>query len=250
VLVANNSGKLVVILSVPSSIDSVYTPSTLAEYSRSERLKIRAAAFVFHCAIRFISSTVKFEVRGMEHFDDIAAAGHVPIYTFWHDRIFLGTYFFRRRGIVIMTSQSFDGEYIARFIQRLGYGAIRGSSTRGGVRALVEMIRAMREGLPTGFSVDGPKGPRYEVKPGPVALAAKTGNPMVPFVLEPRSFWTLKSWDRMQIPRPFTRCIVSVAKPIYVPADVGNDVIEAKRKELEDVLLRLNAEAEEWRKSD
>ena len=246
-LVANNSLMLVVILSVPASSDIVYAPVSLAEYGRLDRLKIRAAAFVFHWAIRLISSTVKFETRGMEHFDEVTAAGRVPIYTFWHDRIFLGTYFFRERGIVIMTSQSFDGEYIARFIQRLGYGAIRGSSTRGGTRALVQMIRAMRAGLPMGFSVDGPKGPRYQVKPGPVLLASKTGNPMVPFVLQPRSFWTLKSWDRMQIPRPFTRCLVSVAEPIYVQADASSDVIEGKRRELEGVLLRLNAEAESWR---
>lgn len=247
--VANNSPKLVVILSVPTSLQSVYTPSTLAEYSSSDRLKIRAAAFAFYWAIRLISATVKFEVHGMEHFDEVAASGRVPIYAFWHDRIFLGTYFFRRRGIVIMSSQSFDGEYIARFIQRLGYGAIRGSSTRGGVRALVEMIRSMREGLPMGFSVDGPKGPRYEVKPGPVALAAKTGNPIVPFVLEPRSCWTLTSWDRMQIPLPFTRCLVSVSQPIDVPDDADAETIEAKRQELERVLLGLNAEAEAWRKA-
>jgi len=246
-LVANNSGLLLVILSVTASLQSVYTPSALAEYRSWDRLKIRAAAFAFYWAIRLIAATVKFEVRGMEHFADVVTAGHVPIYTFWHDRIFLGTYFFRHRGIVIMTSQSFDGEYIARFIQKMGYGAIRGSSTRGGVRALVEMIRAMRYGLPMGFSVDGPRGPRYEVKPGPVALAAKTGNPVVPFVLQPRSFWTLKSWDKMQIPRPFTRFLVSVADPIYVPVDATSEMIEAKRQDLENVLLRLNAEGESWR---
>jgi lysophospholipid acyltransferase (LPLAT)-like uncharacterized protein len=241
---------LVVILSVPATTESVYTPASLDEYSRFDRLKIRAAAFLFYSAIRLISATVRFELRGMEHFDEVAAAGKVPIYSFWHDRIFLGTYFFRRRGIVIMTSQSFDGEYIARFIQKFGYGAIRGSSTRGGVRALVEMIRAMRVGLPMGFSVDGPRGPRYKVKPGPVLLAAKTGNPLVPFVLQPHSFWTLKSWDRMQIPSPFTRCLVSVADPIYVSADASNDLVETKRQELEQVLLRLNAEAASWRKAN
>ena len=232
---------------MPATFDSVYKPAPLAGYSSSDRLKIRAAAFAFSCAIRLIGWTLRFETRGMEHFDEVAAAGRVPIYAFWHDRIFSGTYFFRGRGIVIITSQSFDGEYIARFIQRMGYGAIRGSSTRGGVRALVEMIRAMRAGLPMGFSVDGPKGPRYEVKPGPVLLAQKTGNPMVPFVLQPRSSWTLKSWDRMQIPKPFTRCLVSVSEPIYVPQDASDEIVEEKRSELEKVLLQLNAEAEDWR---
>jgi lysophospholipid acyltransferase (LPLAT)-like uncharacterized protein len=232
---------------VTAPTDSVYRPASLSEYSFFDRTKIRAAATAFALAIKLIGTTIKFETRGMEHFAEVERAGKVPIYTFWHDRIFQGTYFFRNKGIVIMTSQSFDGEYIARFIQGLGYGAIRGSSSRGGVRALVEMIRAMRRGLAVGFSVDGPRGPRYEVKPGPVALAAKTGNPMVPFVLEPRSFWTLKSWDRMQVPRPFTRCLVSVADPIYVSANADDDEIEEKRTQLEDVLLKLNDEARDWR---
>src|SRR5205814_1528691 len=118
----------------------------------------------------------------------------------------------RKRGIVVLTSKSFDGEYIARFIQRFGYGAIRGSSSRGGSRAIVEMIKAMRRGLPTAFTVDGPRGPKYEVKAGPVFLAKKTGNPIMPFVIEPRSCWTTRSWDKMHNPKPFTRALTIIGE--------------------------------------
>ena len=91
---------------------------------------------------------------------------------------------------------------------------------------MIEMIRLMRKGYPTGFSIDGPRGPRYEAKPGPVILARKTGNPILPFVIEPRKFWTLKSWDRMQIPRPLTKAMVIIGEPIYV--DENADDAESK----------------------
>ena len=112
----------------------------------------------------------------------------------------------------MITSQSFDGEYIARFIQRFGYGAVRGSSTRGGVGALVEMIRLMKKGLPAGFSVDGPKGPLYFAKTGAILLAKKTGNPVMPFSVETKNHWTIKSWDKLQIPKPFSKAKVFIAR--------------------------------------
>jgi lysophospholipid acyltransferase (LPLAT)-like uncharacterized protein len=173
----------------------------------------------------------------------------LPIYTFWHDRIFLGTYFWRKRGIVVLTSKSFDGEYIARFIQRFGYGAARGSSTRGGIGAVVEMVRLMRAGCPTAFTLDGPKGPRYEAKPGAVLLAKKTGQPMLPFVIMPVKFWRLKSWDQMQVPHPFTRARIFIKPPIDVPPDANEALLEAKRVELQQSLDELVKRGEEWKKS-
>jgi lysophospholipid acyltransferase (LPLAT)-like uncharacterized protein len=172
--------------------------------------------------------------------------GSVPIMAFWHNRVFLATYYFRRRGIVVMTSRSFDGEYIARFIQRLGYGAARGSSTRGGVGALVEMVRLMRAGLPAGFTIDGPKGPRYEAKMGAVLLAKKTGHPVLPFTVAAEKFWEAKSWDAFQVPKPFTRARVLIAQPIHVPADADDAMLQAKRDELQQALDELNTRGESW----
>lgn len=230
-------------------IREVYERASLSGYSFKQRLLVRLADFAFYFLINLIGKTVRFETEDWENFEAIEQAGRLPIYTFWHNRIFLGTYFFRRRGIVVITSQSFDGEYIARFIQRFGYGAVRGSSTRGGVAALVEMIRLMRAGLPMGFTIDGPKGPQYVAKIGACLLAKKTGNPMMPFVVEAEKFWRLKSWDKLQIPKPFTRARLIIAEPIYVAADAGDEVLENKRVELQKSLDELVERGEQWRKS-
>lgn len=211
---------------------------------------IRFADWAFYSLIQIIGKTIRFEVEGWDNFETIEKSGKLPIYAFWHNRIFAGTYFFRKRGIVVITSQSLDGEYIARFIQRLGYGAIRGSSTRGGVGALVEMIRVMRQGIPMAFTVDGPKGPQYQAKTGAVLLAKKTGNPMMPFVVESRNFWTIKSWDRLQIPKPFTKARVMIAEPIYVPTDADDEIIKSKLAELQQSLDLLVVKAEKWRISN
>ena len=249
-LVANNSLMLVVILSVPASYDIVYRKASLAEYSFFERLKIRLADIAFYAAIALIGITVRFEIRGWENFESIQSDGRQPIYTFWHDRIFLGTYVWRKRGIVVMTSKSFDGEYIARFIQRFGYGAIRGSSSRGGSKALVEMIKAMRAGLPMAFTVDGPRGPRYVAKAGPVLLAKKTGNPLMPFIVEANRYWTSRSWDKMQIPRPFTRALLIIAKPIYAAAAGPAADPDTVVQELQSSLDALVEEGRRWREQD
>lgn len=230
-------------------IREVYGFASLSGYSFKQRWLIRLADFAFYLLINLIGKTVRFEREGWENFEAIEQSGRLPIYTFWHNRIFLGTYFFRRRGIVVITSQSFDGEYIARFIQRFGYGAVRGSSTRGGVAALVEMIRLMREGLPMGFTIDGPKGPKYVAKIGACLLAKKTGNPLMPFVVEAEKFWHLKSWDNLQIPKPFSRARLIIAAPVYVPADAGDEVLENKRRELQKSLDELVARGEKWRES-
>jgi lysophospholipid acyltransferase (LPLAT)-like uncharacterized protein len=231
---------------MPGQTDAVYRFAELSDYSLKERLIIRLADAAFYSAIKLIGSTTRFEVEGMENFDAILAAGKLPIYAFWHDRIFLGTYFWRDRGIVVLTSKSFDGEYIARFIQRFGYGAIRGSSSRGGSKALVEMIKLMRRGLPMAFTVDGPRGPKYEVKAGPVILAKKTGNPIMPFVIEPRSFWKTRSWDKMHIPRPFGRARVFIGEPIYVDADADAAQVEGKTLQLQESLDGLVKRAGKW----
>ena len=200
---------------------------------------IRLADLAFFTFITVIGKTIRYETTGLDHFDNVAAAGKVPIYAFWHEHIFAGTYFFRNRGIVVITSQSLDGEYIARFTQRFGYGSVRGSSTRGGVGALVEMIRLMRRGLPMAFTLDGPRGPRREAKPGAVLLAKKTGNPIVPFVVKCESCWTLNSWDKLEIPKPFTRVKILVSEPVYVAANANENTVEESRASMETILEQL-----------
>jgi lysophospholipid acyltransferase (LPLAT)-like uncharacterized protein len=195
-----------------------------------------------------LGATLRFQTTGWENFETIEKAGKLPIYSFWHDRIIAGTYFFRNRGIIVLSSSSFDSEYTARCIQRLGFGIIKGSSTRGGIQALVGMIRMMKQGFAMAFTIDGPKGPRYEAKAGPVVLAKKTGNPLTPFVIECEKFWTIKSWDRLQIPKPFTKANLIIGSPIYVDPTARDEELENKRLELQDSLNELVATGERWRK--
>ena len=237
-------------MQLTSNLDRAYRFASLSSYSRKDRLLIRGADLIFFILIKLIGRTVRFEVEGWENWEAATRDGKIPIYTFWHNRVFLATYFWRRRRIVVMTSRSFDGEYIARFIQRFGYGAARGSSTRGATGAVVEMVRLMRAGCPTAFTIDGPKGPRYVAKMGAVLLAKKTGNPILPFTITARKSWEVKkSWDGFQTPKPFTRARVCIAPPIYVPSEATDEMLEAKRDELQHALDQINQQGEEWRQA-
>jgi lysophospholipid acyltransferase (LPLAT)-like uncharacterized protein len=230
-----------------SSIERAYTFADLSAYSFKERFLIRAADLLFYVLINLIGRTARFEVEGWENWEAIERQGHLPIGAFWHDEILLTTYWWRQRGFVVMTSQSFDGEYIARFIQRFGYGAARGSSTRGSVGALVEMARLMRQGCKTAFTIDGPKGPPHIAKMGAVLLAKKTGHPIQPIAMIPAHYYEAPSWDRFQVPLPFTRALVLLATPIYVPPDANEAILQAKRDELQHALDDLNRRGKQWR---
>jgi hypothetical protein len=229
------------------SLQRAFSFADLSTYPLRQRLLIRAADLAFFSLIKLMGNSIRWQVEGREHWDAASGNGQLPIYTFWHNRVFLATRFFQRRQIVVMTSQSFDGEYIARFIQRFGYGAARGSSTRGSTGALVQMVRLMREGCPAAFTIDGPKGPRYVAKMGAVLLAKKTGQPILPFTITSRRFWQASSWDGFQVPFPFTTARVDIAAPIYVPADADDDALALKRLELQEVLDDLTRRGDVWR---
>jgi lysophospholipid acyltransferase (LPLAT)-like uncharacterized protein len=162
---------------------------------------------------------------------------------FWHGRILTATFYFRRRGIVVITSENFDGEWIARIIERFGYGTARGSTSRGARKAMLQLVRAMREGKPAGFTLDGPRGPARVAQPGAVWLAKATGNPLLPFHLEASSSWTLRSWDRTQIPKPFSSVTLVIGEPIEVSRDATDEHLERVRLDLERRLAALEARA-------
>ena len=187
--------------------------------------------------------TIRWTAEGLRHYDAIQAAGRQPVMAFWHGRIVHATWFFRRRGIVVMISENFDGEWIGRLIEKFGYRTARGSTSRGGARALVRMRRLAADGAPTGFAVDGPRGPARSVQPGAVWLASLTGNPVLPFHSEADRYWTARSWDGTQVPKPFARAAMVVGEPIEVPRAGGPDLIEQKRLELERSLRGLAGRA-------
>jgi lysophospholipid acyltransferase (LPLAT)-like uncharacterized protein len=190
-----------------------------------------------------LGATLRWRTEGLEHFDDIFAGGRRPIMAFWHGRILPATYYFRGRGIVVITSENFDGEWIAGIIERFGYGTARGSTSRGALRALLQLKRDMAAGLPAGFTVDGPRGPARLSQPGAVWLAKATGNPILPFHLEADRQWTLHSWDRTQIPKPFSTVALVIGKPFEVAADADAAAIERARQSLDERLHTLEKRA-------
>ena len=211
--------------------------------SPAKRLQARLIASVGYRLIAALGSTLRWRTEGLEHFDRIVQSGHQPVMAFWHGRILPATYYFRGRGIVVITSENFDGEWIAGIIERFGYGTARGSTSRGARKALLQLTHDMAAGKPAGFTVDGPRGPARVAQPGAVWLAKATGNPVLPFHLEAQRHWTLKSWDRTQIPKPFSTVALVIGQPFEVPADADDELIELARAKLDQRLLGLELRA-------
>jgi lysophospholipid acyltransferase (LPLAT)-like uncharacterized protein len=208
-----------------------------------KRAEVAAIASLGYPAINALGHTLRWRVDGLEHFDAILASGRQPVMGFWHGRILPATFYFRRRGIVVITSENFDGEWIARIIERFGYGTARGSTSRGSVKALLKLKRDMGEGRPAGFTLDGPRGPARVAQPGAIWLARATGNPVLPFHLEASRYWTMSSWDRTQVPKPFSTVALAVGEPLEVPEDMEDDRLEPMRLELEHRLAVLEQRA-------
>jgi hypothetical protein len=211
--------------------------------SRAKRLQARLISTAGYPVIAALASTFRWRTEGLEHLEAVLRGGHQPVLSFWHGRILPATYFFRRRGIVVITSENFDGEWIARIIERFGYGTARGSTSRGARKALLQLTRDMAAGKPAAFTVDGPRGPARVAQPGAVWLAKATGNPVLPFHLEATRHWTLNSWDRTQIPKPFSTVALAMGEPFTVPADADAAAIEAGRLALEERLRALEVRA-------
>jgi len=211
--------------------------------SLAKRAQVAVIAAVGYPLINALGHTLRWRVEGMEHFDAIRASGRQPIMGFWHGRILPAAFYFRRRGIVVITSENFDGEWIARIIERFGFGTARGSTSRGGLKAMLQLVRDMEQGKPAGFTLDGPRGPARVAQPGAIWLASRTGNPVLPFHLEASSHWTTRSWDRTQIPKPFSTVALVIGEPIEVPRDATEAQLETARQQLEGRLAQLEARA-------
>lgn len=191
-----------------------------------------------------IGATLRFEV--------VAEEGAVPatppakgIFCFWHRCTLPCGWYFRKFRCSILISQSFDGELITRTLGLLGYNSVRGSSSRGGAVGLLALKDVLAKGDPVVFTADGPRGPIYQTKIGPVKLAQMTGKPMGSFYLLPERAWVMRSWDRFLIPKPFSRVAVSWARAVEAPAkDADAAALETKREELNDALERARLQAE------
>ena len=207
--------------------------------SKRKRFEIAAIGAIGVPVIHGLGRTWRWRVEGRHHLDGIIANGRQPIMAFWHGRILPALYHFRHRDIVVITSDNFDGEWIARIIHRFGFSTVRGSTSRNAARAALKAKRRMEEGFSVGLTVDGPRGPARVVQPGAVWLAKATGNPVLPFHIESSSRWTANSWDHTQVPRPFSTVVVAIGEPFYVSRDATAEDLEAARLELEHRLANL-----------
>jgi len=186
-------------------------------------------------------------------FETIAEPGAMPlpfgagaaaeIFCFWHQCVLPCTFYFRRTGATIIVSQSFDGELIARTLELFGYNTVRGSSSRGGAAGLRAMQQAYADGHCCAITADGPRGPVFHTKLGPITLAALTGARIGAFHLQPRRAWSLHSWDRFLIPMPFTRIAVSWSRWTRVPANLAEGAFESEREQLNAALERARINA-------
>ena len=165
------------------------------------------------------------------------------IFCFWHQCVLPCTFYFRRTGATIIVSQSFDGELIARTLGLFGYHTVRGSSSRGAHEGLLGLKQVIENGGPAIFTADGPRGPIFQTKMGPIKLAAQTGTRIGAFHLEPERAWTMRSWDRFMVPTPFTRIAVSWARWTLVPADLPSAGFEEKREQLNAAIERARLAA-------
>lgn len=226
----------------------VHYDTRLPQLSRWQRVQIPLIAWAVLAVMRVLGPTLRFEVLGGQKVGrDYRPDLPSNVYAFWHRCIFAATWYFRNRGAVLLNTTNFDGQWTRQVIERLGYTTAQGSSTRGGLKGLAVMAKRLEEGVDAAFTIDGPRGPRYIAKPGPVMLARRTGRSIIVFHVGVERAWTLeRTWDLFQIPKPFSRAVMVIAPPIEVDPDLDRQGLEHKHAEMQRTLERVRDVAEGW----
>jgi lysophospholipid acyltransferase (LPLAT)-like uncharacterized protein len=206
---------------------------------------IKAMGFAIGWVVRLWIGTLRYRYRPMGKNLDPNQANFQGryIYAFWHENILVPAYHYGRRDIHVLISEHADGQMIAEACRHLGFRVVRGSATRGGARAVRQMIRRSRSAH-LAITPDGPRGPRRQVQPGVVYLAAMTGLPIVPFGIAFESAWRMSSWDRFALPRPWSAAVCVTAEPIVVPSDLPKERLEEYRLRVQQAMDEASAAAE------
>lgn len=199
--------------------------------------------------IRFLGLTARWRVIGLEAPLGMIERGQPIIGAFWHGRMVMMPGLWRRYGgfrfdIRMLISRHRDGRLIARTIAHLGFATITGSSSRGGVRALREIIEALADGASVGITPDGPRGPRMRASPGVASVGRLTGAPVFATSFSASRRRVFKNWDRLVLPRPFARIVVVIKGPIMVPKEGGPEALEKARLAIEEALNEATREAD------
>jgi len=219
-------------------------------FSLRQRFLLWLISWSAYVLVWLVGSTLRFQLTLEEGSLADGKRSALPgIYCFWHRAMIPSAYHFRNMQIGIMISRSFDGEVIARIVEKLGFRPVRGSSSRGGAGALIGMRQELEQGHPAVFTADGPRGPLYVAKPGAVLLARKTGYKICCFHVAVERAWILNSWDRMMIPKPFSRASFYITSPLAVPSDARDEELESWRLQVQADLDRARTGAEEKLKS-
>jgi lysophospholipid acyltransferase (LPLAT)-like uncharacterized protein len=226
---------------------NVHYDTRMPQLPWSRRIQIPIIAAAVYSVIGTLGPTLRYEVLGWQHAERVYAAKKQCIWAFWHRVIIPVAWWGRNRGVVVLNTTAFDGQWTRKVIEWLGFGTAQGSSSRGGLRGLAVMARRLEEGLDCAFTIDGPRGPRYMAKPGPVMLARKTGCPILVFHIGVDRGKTFeKTWDRFLLPKPFARTVMLFAPPIHVPKNANAEMMEAKHAEMQRELERVRDIAESW----
>ena len=219
----------------------------LPELSPWRRMQIPVIAWAGYWLIRTLCPTLRIESLGQQHEKRVYASGRRVIFAFWHRGIIPILWWARNRGIVVMNSTNFDGQWTRRVIERLGYATAQGSSTRGGLRGLAVIAQRLGQGQDVAFTIDGPRGPRFVAKPGPAMLARRTGCPIIAFNVGMEKARTFENtWDQFQVPYPYSQAVIAYAQPIEVPAHADRELVEKKHAEMQAALERSRRLVESW----
>ncbi len=207
-----------------------------------DRLLVSIAPFFASLVIRFLYYTNRTEILGGEHPQNVWNRGEYVVFSSWHDQLLMMIMIYRGPGVKILISSSKDGELIAKTMSYFGQTAVRGSSSRGGRAAFKKLLSLCREKVDLGFTPDGPRGPRHELKDGIVELARLSGRPIVPMTFVCSRGHRFKSWDRFLLPYPFGRGVYSYGQPLYFDKHEGVDIC---RQRLQEAMQKNQLLAEE-----
>ncbi len=211
-----------------------------------QKLLLLVGPGIANLLLRLLIKTVRLTVIGEEHFNKHYLENNKAIFALWHGRMLLPILHNIDRGIHALASRHNDGEIITRIIEKLGFKCIRGSSTRGGAEALLEMIEVMKEGAGIAITPDGPKGPLRELKMGTVVLAQRSGAPIIPISAYAENPLFFSSWDRFMTLKPFGKAVVIYGEPVFVPKDITDKELEEQRKMVENRIKQSDERAENY----